>query len=73
MSQISWADFQGRHHVGDVVQGRVTSVAPFGAFVEVDGFDGLLVGDSSPAVGTLVSARILGIDPEKARFSLSAA
>ncbi|GAA1791085.1 S1 RNA-binding domain-containing protein [Luedemannella flava] len=73
MSSISWADFQARHHVGDVVQGTVTKVVPFGAFVEVDGFDGLLVDRDSPAEGTVVSARILGIDPDQTRFSLTAA
>ncbi|MFC7484158.1 hypothetical protein ACFQX7_34715 [Luedemannella flava] len=45
----------------------------FGAFVEVDGFDGLLVDRDSPAEGTVVSARILGIDPDQTRFSLTAA
>jgi ribosomal protein S1 len=71
MHPSNWADFQARHRVGDVVQGRVDKVVSFGAFVEVDGFHGLLVDPVSPAVGTVVSARILGIDPEQTRFSLS--
>ena len=76
MTPRNWQEFQDRHHVGDVVTGRVTKVVPFGAFVEVDGFDGLLVGPvvgpDAPAVGTTVSARIAGIDNETTRFSLTA-
>ena len=71
MPPHSWQDFQDRHHVGDVVAGRVTKVVPFGVFVEVDGFDGLLVGADGPPVGTNVSARIAGIDTEQTRFSLT--
>jgi small subunit ribosomal protein S1 len=67
----NWQDFTERHHVGDVVSGRVTKVVPFGVFVEVDGFDGLLVGQDGPPVGERVSARIAAIDTEQTRFSLT--
>jgi small subunit ribosomal protein S1 len=70
----SFADFRDRYGVGDVVEGRVSQVVPFGAFVRVDGYDGLLVGsDHGLEVGATVSARIAGIDTEKERFSLTAA
>lgn len=73
MPPLSWQEFRARHSVGDLVEGRVTSVVPFGAFVRVDGYDGLLIGASSVAVGASVSARIAGIDSEKERFSLTTA
>jgi ribosomal protein S1 len=73
MSPLDWQEFQGRYHVGDVVEGRVSKVVPFGAFVQIDGFDGLFVGLESVEVGSVVTGRIAGIDPEKTRFSLTAA
>ena len=71
MLPLNWQDFTERHRVGDVVSGRVTKVVPFGVFVEVDGFDGLLVGADAPPVGEHVSARIAAIDTEQTRFSLT--
>jgi len=38
-----WDDFFGRHHVGDVIEGKVTRMTNFGAFVELDeGIEGLI-------------------------------
>jgi small subunit ribosomal protein S1 len=37
----TWEEFFSRHHVGELVRGRVTHFAPFGAFVELeDGVEG---------------------------------
>jgi small subunit ribosomal protein S1 len=69
---MSWQDFLARHQVGDVVEGVVTAQAPFGSFVESDGFTGLAHQRSWP-VGTRVSVKILAIDSENQRFSLAAA
>lgn len=67
----AWEDFVARHGVGDLVDGRVTKVLPFGAFIRVeDGFDGLLVGEDRPEVGADVSVRIADIDHEKRRMKL---
>ena len=68
---MSWQDFLACHQVGDIIEGVVTGQAPFGSFVESDGFTGLAHQQSWP-VGTRVSVRILAIDSEKRRFSLAA-
>jgi ribosomal protein S1 len=69
---MSWQEFLARHQPGDVIEGVVTKQVPFGSFVESDGFTGLAREQSWP-VGTRVSVRILAIDPERQRFSLSPA
>jgi small subunit ribosomal protein S1 len=67
---------------GDTVRGTVRSLADYGAFVDLGGVDGLLhVGEISwqriakPAdvlnVGDQVEAKILKIEPDKRRISLS--
>jgi small subunit ribosomal protein S1 len=38
-----WDDFFSRHHVGDTIEGKVTRMTNFGAFVELDeGIEGLI-------------------------------
>jgi small subunit ribosomal protein S1 len=69
---MSWQQFLARHQVGDVIEGVVTKEVPFGSFVESEGFTGLAHQQSWP-VGTRVSVRILAIDAEQQRFSLTAA
>ena len=67
---------------GDIVTGEVRSLADYGAFIDLGGVDGLLhVGEiswgrvSKPSdilsVGQQVEARVLKIDSEKRRISLS--
>src|SRR5712671_1976392 len=67
---------------GDTVRGTVRSLADYGAFVDIGGVDGLLhVGEISwqrvnkpsdvLSMGDQVEARVLKIDPEKRRISLS--
>ncbi|PYY01635.1 MAG: 30S ribosomal protein S1 [Acidobacteria bacterium] len=69
-------------HEGDIVHGEVRSLADYGAFIDLDGVDGLLhVGEISwsrmnkPAdvlsVGQQVEAKIIKIDPGPRRISLS--
>ena len=66
---------------GDVLEGTVRSLAPYGAFVDLGGFDGLLhVSDiswsrvSKPedvlSVGQKIRVRILKVDPETRKISL---
>ena len=69
---MSWQQFLARHQVGDVLDGVVTKQVPFGSFVESEGFTGLAHEQSWP-VGTRVSVRILAIDTQRQRFSLTAA
>lgn len=81
-----WQLLKERHKVGDLVYGSVTSLAPFGAFVLVEGegftIEGLIhVSElsryrvESPSevvnVGEGVWTKILAIEPEKRRLSLS--
>jgi small subunit ribosomal protein S1 len=67
---------------GDLVRGTVRSLAEYGAFVDIGGVDGLLhVGEISwqrvnkpsdvLSVGDEVEARVLKVDPDKRRISLS--
>jgi small subunit ribosomal protein S1 len=67
---------------GDVVTGEVRSLADYGAFVDLGGVDGLLhVGEISWSrvnkpgdvltVGQQVEAKVLKIEPDKKRISLS--
>jgi ribosomal protein S1 len=76
-SAAGWADFVARYGVGDVVDGQVVSVVPFGAFVRVgDGVDGLApqqMWPTVPAAGARVAARIVAIDPDNHRVSLGPA
>jgi ribosomal protein S1 len=66
----AWADFAAQHGVGDVVEGDVVSVEPFGAFVRVGGIDGLAPGQEWPVlpeVGSTVRVRILAVDLDRRR------
>lgn len=69
-------------HVGDVIQGEVRSMRPFGAFVDVGGADGLLHVseiDWRPVnhprdvldVGEMVEVEVIRVDPENYRIALS--
>jgi small subunit ribosomal protein S1 len=66
---------------GDVVQGTVRSLAPYGAFIDIGGIDGLLhISDISFSrvakpddvltVGQELQVKILKIDPESKKISL---
>ena len=78
-----WLQFARGHAVGDVIDGRVTKLVPFGAFVEVDdAIEGLVhiseladhhVERAEDVVGVhdKVEVRIIDIDLERRRISLS--
>lgn len=68
--------------VGDIIEGKVSRLTGFGAFVDVGGVDGLVhiseisykhVDKPSDVlkVGETVKVRVLNIDPSKRRISLS--
>lgn len=78
-----WQDIQGKFEIGEKIQGKVTSIADYGAFVEMrDGIEGLIyVTEMSwtkknihPSkilnVGDAVSVVVLDIDSTKRRISL---
>ncbi|MGH2581746.1 MAG: 30S ribosomal protein S1 [Anaerolineales bacterium] len=69
-------------HVGDVRKGRVTSLADFGAFVNINGADGLVhlselswerVDHPSKllSVGDEVEVKVINVDQERKRIGLS--
>lgn len=78
-----WVIFENKFAVGDVVDAKVVSITPFGAFANiVEGIDGLIhisqvsdrrVGNVNEVleVGQTVQAKIVEIDVEKKRVSLS--
>ena len=69
--------------VGEVVEGKVVRITDFGAFVELEpGLDGLVhisqcattrvaKVEDAVKVGDVVKVKVLGVDPEKKRISLS--
>ncbi|PYF05815.1 30S ribosomal protein S1 [Ureibacillus chungkukjangi] len=69
-------------NAGDVIEGTVQRLAPFGAFVDIGGVDGLVhisqvshdhVDDVSTVLseGQAVKVKVLSVDPENERISLS--
>jgi small subunit ribosomal protein S1 len=78
-----WASVESRYHVGDVIQGTVTNVVSFGAFVRVEeGLEGLIhVSElaegsflhprSVVREGDIVQARVLNVSQGEHRLGLS--
>lgn len=78
-----WSNVEERIKTGDVVQGTVKRIVSFGAFVEIeDGVEGLVhisqianrhIGtpDEVLEVGQEVSAKVLSVDEDEKRISLS--
>lgn len=75
-------EFVKNYKVGDTVQGTVTSITDFGAFVKIGAIEALLHNEDTSwnradkastlfSVGDTVEARIIKIDPEKEKVSLS--
>jgi len=84
LSDDPWSSVASKYSVGQVVQGRVTRLAEFGAFVELeDGVEGLAHASTfAPAAqragwaksvktGMVAPFEILGIDPVKKRISIA--
>jgi small subunit ribosomal protein S1 len=78
-----WTDAVEKYNIGSVVEGAVTSLTKFGAFVQLaEGLEGMIhVGEISaekrinqPAdvlrTGQMVRAQILAVDPEKRQIRL---
>src|SRR5512147_3031376 len=80
-----WDDFFSRHHVGDTIEGKVTRMTNFGAFVELDeGIEGLIhvseFDDSQRAgkdgkieltVGETYPMKIIKLAPAERKIGLS--
>ena len=78
-----WEIAQEKYHEGDIVEGTVVRIAPFGAFVELDpGVDGLVhisqmanyrveKPEDVVSVNEKIKIKIISIDPEQKRIGLS--
>ncbi len=79
-----WSDVTSKFPVGSQVEGPVTKIMPFGAFVQIaDGVEGLVHVSEISAdkrinhpqdvlrTGQVVKAQVLGIAPEKRQIKLS--
>jgi small subunit ribosomal protein S1 len=78
-----WQQFARQHYVGEFVEGNVTKLVPFGAFVKVeDGIEGLIhISELADAhveqpeqvvkVGDPLTVKIIDIDDVRRRISLS--
>jgi small subunit ribosomal protein S1 len=77
-----WDDFFSRHHVGDTIEGKVTRMTNFGAFVELDeGIEGLIhVSEFDEShgqekidlqVGTSYQMKIIKLSPAERKIGLS--
>jgi hypothetical protein len=73
----AWTAFVARTSGGGVLDGRVTQVLPFGAFVEVaEGIQALLpksAWSAQPVPRSSIAVRIASIDVENRRLSLDQA
>jgi small subunit ribosomal protein S1 len=77
-----WTTVEQRYHVGQLVTGTITKIAPFGAFARIeDGVEGLIHLSEMPAgtqdpkaalkEGQDITVRILRIESERRRLGLS--
>lgn len=80
--EVAKKELLGKILAGDIIEGKVARLTNFGAFIDLGGVDGLVhVSEISHAhvdkpedvleVGQEVSVKVLSIDPEKDRISLS--
>ncbi|HVM13041.1 MAG TPA: 30S ribosomal protein S1 [Egibacteraceae bacterium] len=78
-----WRQFARQHYVGEFIEGHVTKLVPFGAFVKVDeGIEGLVhiselaeahveLPEQVAKVNDVVTVKIIDIDDARRRISLS--
>ncbi|HUH07331.1 MAG TPA: 30S ribosomal protein S1 [Egibacteraceae bacterium] len=78
-----WRQFARQHYVGEFIEGHVTKLVPFGAFVKVDeGIEGLIhiselaeahveVPEQVVKVNDPITVKIIDIDDVRRRISLS--
>ncbi|NOY81181.1 MAG: 30S ribosomal protein S1 [Kiritimatiellaeota bacterium] len=83
LEEDPWSNIEKYYRVGSMVEGRVSKIASFGAFVELEhGIDGLIHISQLSAervekvrdvlnVGDVVKARVIKISPEERRIGLS--
>ena len=82
-TEDTWNHFEEKYHIGDVVKGKVTKLADFGAFIEIEeGIEGLAhISELSWVrkvkhprevlkVGDVVETKILNYDIQQGKLSL---
>ena len=75
LQEDPWQDSTARYKVGEMIDGEVTKVTPYGAFVRLEeGMDGLIhVSETVCPLkeGQKISARIVSFDPAQHKLGLS--
>jgi len=66
-----WQRFAAARAIGDVLDGTVVRVMPFGSFVEIDDAVHGFVFQQELIVGANVRVRVAEIDPDKHRVRLT--
>ncbi|ADO76938.1 bifunctional 4-hydroxy-3-methylbut-2-enyl diphosphate reductase/30S ribosomal protein S1 [Halanaerobium praevalens] len=78
-----WEEFAEKHYEGEVIEGKITKLVDFGAFMEVEkGIEGLIhisqlshrhvkTTDEVVSVGDVKEAKIINIDADQERVGLS--
>ncbi len=78
-----WEEFADKHYEGEVIEGKITKLVDFGAFMEVEkGIEGLIhisqlshrhvkTADEVVSVGDVREAKIINIDADQERVGLS--
>ena len=80
LQEDPWHDVEKKYHAGMSINGRITNIANFGAFVELeDGVEGLIhVSELTRGkkkgvninIGDMVEAEVLNVDPEEKKIGL---
>ena len=80
LQEDPWHDVEKKYHAGMSINGRITNIANFGAFVELgDGVEGLIhVSELTRGkkkgvninIGDVVEAEVLNVDPEEKKIGL---
>lgn len=75
LTEDPWEKIEDKYHVGDKVKGKVTKMASFGAFIELEeGIEGLLhisrINNKDLSEGNVLEIEIISIEPERRRIRL---
>jgi small subunit ribosomal protein S1 len=82
LQQEPWSQVLDKYEIGQIVEARITKLASFGAFAQIDDVEGLIhLSELTDAnithprevvkEGDQVSVKIIRIDPERRRIGLS--
>jgi small subunit ribosomal protein S1 len=79
-----WKAIEEKYHIGDIIKGPITRIVPFGAFMQIEGLEGIIPNSEvtgkkgGKAAGNLeqgqeVEAMIIDMKPEERKITLSIA